>query len=302
MAPHAAAMTHELDILLVGQGGVATAAQLVALLGRAKFERRVARGEFVPVWFGVYSCSDPDTMTRLAGLDLRAGEQVAVCLVTAAAAYGFDTEDDSDLHVLNPAGHQLRKSDGLVVHRRDGAPLTVIDGRLATEPNWTAIEFARSLRRPRALAVLDKALRSGHCDPRRLRSAAARQSGRPGIVTVRELIPLADGRSDSAMESEARLGMLDGGLPPPELQFKIIDRNFQAWRVDFAWPQYRVAVEYDGFDFHSSPEALRRERRKRAALQEVGWTVLSIVDDDVRRRSRDMVRRIETEFSRSRAA
>ncbi|WP_205868886.1 hypothetical protein [Mycobacterium sp. pW045] len=191
--------------------------------------------------------------------------------------------------MLNPAGHQLRKSDGLVVHRRHGVPLTVIDGRLATEPNWTAIEFARSLRRPRALAVLDKALRSGHCDPRRLRRAAAHQSGRPGIVTVRELIPLAD-------------GMLDGGLPPPELQFTIIDRNFQAWRVDCAWPQYRVAVEYDGFDFHSSPEALRRERRKRAALQEVGWTVLSIVDDDVRRRSRDMVRRIETELSRSRAA
>jgi very-short-patch-repair endonuclease len=104
------------------------------------------------------------------------------------------------------------------------------------------------------------------------------------------------------MESEARLGMLDAGLPAPELQYEIIDRDFQTWRVDFAWPACRVAVEYDGFDFHSSPEALRRERRKRAALQEVGWTMLSIVDDDVRRRSWDMVRRIEGELSRSRAA
>jgi hypothetical protein len=295
-------MTNKLDTLLAAQGGVATAGQLQCCLGRAAFETGVARGDLAPVWFGVYARAEPDTMMRLAGLDLRAGEQVAICLGTAAAAYGFDTEGGSDLHVQNPVGRQLRNSDGLVVHRRDGAPLTVIDGRLATEPGWTAVEVARGLRRPRALATLDAALRSGSCDRRQLRSAAARQAGRRGIVMVRDLIPLADGRSESAMESEARLGMLDAGLPAPELQYEIIDRNFQTWRVDFAWPACRVAVEYDGFDFHSSPEALRRERRKRAALQEVGWTMLSIVDDDVRRRSWDMVRRIEGELSRSRAA
>ncbi|KLO30554.1 hypothetical protein ABW16_06525 [Mycolicibacter heraklionensis] len=295
-------MTDELDMLLAEQGGVATAGQFQRYLGRAAFETSVARGDLAQVWFGVYSRSDPDTTLRLAGLDLRAGEQVAVCLGTAAAAYGFDTEGDPDLHVLNPVGRQLRKSDGLVVHRRQGAPLAIVDGRLATEAGWTAVEVARSLRRPRALATLDAALRSGTCDRRQLRCAAARQSGRRGIVIVRELIPLADGRSDSAMESEARLGMLDGGLPPPELQYEIVDHNFQTWRVDFAWPRFRVAVEYDSYDFHSSPEALRRERRKRAALQDVGWAVLSIVDDDVRRRSWDMVRRIERELSRSRAA
>ncbi|MGB3286616.1 MULTISPECIES: DUF559 domain-containing protein [Mycobacteriaceae] len=295
-------MTNELDMLLAKQGGVATAGQFQRHLGRAAFETGVARGELTQVWFGVYSRSDPDTTLRLAGLDLRAGEQVAVCLGTAAAAYGFDTEEVTDLHVLNPVGHQLRNSDGLVVHRRDAAPLAFVDGRLATEPAWTAVEVARSLRRPRALATLDAALRSGTCDRRQLRSAAARQGGRRGIVAVRDLIPLADGRSDSAMESEARLRMIDGGLPVPELQYKIVDRNFQIWTVDFAWPAYRVAVEYDGFDFHSSPEALRRDRRKRAALQDVGWTVLSLVDDDVRRRPWDMVRRIEGEMSRSRAA
>ena len=104
------------------------------------------------------------------------------------------------------------------------------------------------------------------------------------------------------MESEARLTMLDGGLPTPVLQHEIIDRNGQTWRVDFAWPDRLVAVEYDGFDWHSSHDALRRDRRKRAALAEVGWAVLSITDDDVRRRAAEMVRRIETELGRSRAA
>lgn len=295
-------MTDDLDIFLAAQGGVATTAQLLGRLGRAGFESRVARGELVSVWMGIYSRGEPDLLMRLRGLDLRAGEPVAICLGTAAGAYGFDTEDSVDLHVLNPVGHQLRNSDGLVVHRRQGAPLTMVDRRPATEPAWTAVEVARGLRRPRALATLDAALRSRTCDRRQLYKAAVRQAGRRGIVNVRELIPLAAGESESPMESEARLAMLDGGLPPPVLQYEIVDRNRQTWRVDFAWPYCRVAVEYDGFDWHSGPEDLRRDRQKRAALGEVGWTVLSIVADDVRRRSWDMVRRIDAELSRRRAA
>jgi hypothetical protein len=295
-------MTDDLDTLLAAQGGVATAAQLQAHLGRATFETGVARGELVSVWTGIYAQTEPDNLMRLRGLDLRAGEPVAVCLQTAAAAYGFDTENNVDLHVLNPVGHQLRNSDGLIVHRREGVPLSTVDGRPATEPGWTAVEVARSLRRPRALATLDAALRSQTCDRCQLRVAAARQAKRRGIVNVRDLIPLAAAESESPMESEARLAMLDGGLPPPVLQYEIVDRNWQTWRVDFAWPDRLLAVEYDGFDWHSDPDALRRDRRKRAALSEVGWTTLSIVADDVRRRSWDMVRRIEVELSRAQAA
>jgi very-short-patch-repair endonuclease len=104
------------------------------------------------------------------------------------------------------------------------------------------------------------------------------------------------------MESEARLAMIDGGLPTPVLQYEILDRNWRTWRVDFAWPHRKVAAEYDGFDFHSDPDRFRRDRQKRAALQEVGWAVVSIVADDVRRRTWDMLRRIELELQRSTAA
>lgn len=241
-------------------------------------------------------------VSRHRPLDLRAAEPVAICLGTAAAAYGFDIENNAELHVLSPIAHQLRNSDGLIVHRRAGAPLGMVDGRPATEPAWTAVEVVRSLCRPRALATLDSARRSRTCDRRQLLATAARQAGRRGIANVRELIPLAAAEAESPMESQARLVMLDGGLPRPVLQFEIVDRNWRTWRVDFAWPECLVAVEYDGFDYHSSPDALRQDRQKRAALQEVGWTVLSIVADDVRRRPWDMVRRIEMELTRSRAA
>jgi hypothetical protein len=295
-------MTDELTALFDTQGYVATTAQLLAVLSRSQLDTMITNGQLVKVWPGVYSREEPDNLVRLSGVDLRAGEPVAMCLGTAAAAFGFDTEDVVDLHVLNPDHHQLRHCDGLFVHRREGAPLTEVDGRPATAPAWTAVEVARSLHRPRALATLDAALRSGTCTASELWAAAVQQSGRRGIVAVRELIPLARAEAESPMESEARLVMIDGGVPPDQLQYEIIDRNGRRWRVDFAWPGRKVAVEYDGFDFHSDTEKFRRDRQKRAALQELGWSVVSVVFDDVRYQPQDMLRRIKVQLRCSLAA
>lgn len=104
------------------------------------------------------------------------------------------------------------------------------------------------------------------------------------------------------MESEARLAMIDGGLPAPELQFEIVDGNGELRRVDFAWPDYRVVVEYDGVDWHSGPDAMRNDRRRQAALMDVGWVVIPIVFDDVRHRARDFVVRIDQQLRHARAA
>ena len=127
---------------------------------------------------------------------------------------------------------------------------TARDGheRPVTSPAWTAVEVARGLRRPRALATLDAALRSETCGRGELWRAAVEQAGRRGIVAVRELIALADPLAESPMESEARLAMIDGGLPIPTLQHEIVDGNRERRRIDFAWPEQRVAVEYDGVD------------------------------------------------------
>jgi hypothetical protein len=244
------------------------------------------------IWHGVYSRGPADTARKLKGLDLTCGEVVGICMATAARAYGFDTQDSSVLHVLNPSGHQLRPADGLVVHRRDGTPLRLLSGRPTTAPAWTAVEVARTLRRPRALATLDAALRSGRCDLAELSCAVAAQQGRRGIVKVRHLLPLADGRAESPMESEARLVMIDGGLPSPVLQHEVVDARGRLRRLDFAWPSYRVAAEYDSGEWHVGADALRRDREKLAALQDLGWMVVPIVVDDVRRQPSLLVNRI----------
>src|ERR1700754_5233541 len=196
-------MDPELDALFDRQGGVASSGQILNHLTRRGLEAMVHCGGLERIWHGIYCRGEPDDLMRLRGLDHACGTAVPVCLGTAAALHGFDTEEHADLHVLSPAGGRLRSADGLAVHRRDGAPLVRVGERLATSPAWTAVEAARSLRRPRALATLDAALRSGTCQRVELSRAAARQSGRRGIVAVRDLIPLADGMAESPMESEA---------------------------------------------------------------------------------------------------
>ncbi len=85
------------------------------------------------------------------------------------------------------------------------------------------------------------------------------------------------------MESEMRLVFIDWGLPTPELQYEIVDRHGQLWRVDFAWPECRVAAEYDSMDWHANPVAVKHDRMKSARLQEISWISVPAVVDDVRR-------------------
>lgn len=282
----------ELDHLLTAQNGLATTAQLRTLMSKRELAFTLKTGQLERLWHGVYGRPDPDQQTRLRALDLMTGAKVAVCLGTAAAIHGFDIQDTRDLHVFDPPGHQLRPARGLVVHRRYDSPLVSLDGRLVSAPAWCAVEVARGLRRPRALATLDAALRSGTCTPSGLAHAAVEQFGRRGIVAVRELVPLANPLAESAMESEARLTMHDGGLPDPVLQYEIVDRCGNRWRVDFAWPQFRIAAEYDSEEWHSGADAIRRDRARREALRDAGWHVIVIYADDVRRSPLDLVQRI----------
>jgi len=286
-------------MLLDQQGGVVTSAQALEFLTRRGLEAHLNSVVLQKVWHGIYGRGRLTTAMQLRGLDLATGTSVAACMGTAATVYGFDTEGTPGLHVLEPDGRRLRSADGLIVHRREGAPLTMVRGRPVTAPAWTAIEVARGLRRPRALATLDAALRSASCSSDDLTRTLRLQSGRRGVVNVRELLPLASPLAESPMESEARLVMIDGGLLPPVLQYEVVDLQGYTWRLDFAWPDYRVAAEYDGVDWHSGPGAFFRDRRRGAALQDLGWIVVPIIAGDVRCRPRELVARIERRLERA---
>jgi hypothetical protein len=282
-------------------GGFATTAQLLTVMTRQQLDVQVAKGGLVRVWHGVYARTRPDLLRRLAALDLVTGQDAIASMGTAAALYGFDTENTTAIHVLDP-GVRTRSTKGLVVHQRQGAPLQWVASRRATAPAWTAVEVARQLRRPRALATLDAALRSRWCTADELERAVRDQRGRRGIVAVRGLLPFADARSESAMESETRLVMIDYGLPLPELQYTIHGINGERWRVDFAWPNARVAAEYESVEWHAGRTEMLRDKTRFAGVQEVGWTVVPIVADDVRRRPERLAQRIDSHLTRAQLA
>ena len=92
---------------------MASTAQLLTVFSRSQLDNRIHHGELIKVGPGVYSRDEPDGLTRLRGLDLRAGQRWRSAWAPRPAAYGFDTEEAVDLHVLNPVAHQLRSGDGL---------------------------------------------------------------------------------------------------------------------------------------------------------------------------------------------
>jgi len=275
--------------------------QLLDVMSRKRLAELVKKGKLIRVCHGVYTFREPDVLLKLTALDLLAGQPIVACMGTAAALYGFDTERTSRVHVLDP-GVRMRPSRNLMVHQRIGAPLRRVEGRLATAPAWTVIEVARTLRRPRALATLDAVLNVGACTAGELHAAIREQKGRRGIVKVRELIGYADGRSESPMESEARLVFIDGGLPMPELQYTVVDYYGKMWRVDFAWPEAMLVAEYDSIEWHVGREALLHDRLKTARLQECGWTTMPMTVDDIRGDPFGLVARINGHLSRPRLA
>lgn len=283
--------TAAFQALIAANGGVATTPQLLEVMSAKALEVAVRRGRLVRIRRGVYTAGVPDVASQLAALDATSGTRIVACMNTAAQVYGFDIEPDERLHILDP-GIRIRPSGHVMVHQRLGAPLKVVAGRLFTAPAWTAIEIARTLRRPRALAVLDAALHAGACTTADLQAAIIEQKGRRGIVTVREVMALVDGRAESPMESEARLVFIDGGLAPLVLQHEIVDRCGDLWRVDFAWPEARVAAEYDSMEWHANPRAWKRDRIKSSRLHECGWDLVRFVVDDVRGHPAALIDRI----------
>jgi len=115
-----------------------------------------------------------------------------------------------------------------------------------------------------------------------LTAAAELHRGSPGAARTREALPLLRVGPLSPRESLLRLRMLRHGLPEPQLHHPVpeclVDGHVP--HVDFAYPEYRVAIEYEG-DYHRSPEQFRRDIRRYERLQDAGWIVIRAAADDV---------------------
>jgi very-short-patch-repair endonuclease len=68
--------------------------------------------------------------------------------------------------------------------------------------------------------------------------------------------------------------------------------GFERWTIDFAFPDAKVAIEVDGWAYHSDVERFRADRSKGNALVRAGWRLLRFTWHDLVNRPQYVVAEI----------
>ncbi len=217
---------------------------------------------------------------------------------SAAVLWGVDLAaagDDVEL-TLPPDRHPVRMP-GLGV-RRARVPahwLCRRSGVRTTTPEATAVSVAARLTGDEAVVAVDRMVASGIVDLAPIRAFAAEALG-PGAARAREACRLADGLAGSPQETRLRLLMGRAGLPSPVAQLRVTDGRGRIGEVDFAWPDRRLVVEYEGM-WHAAPDQVGRDRRRLNRLLAAGWHVVFVTAADMHR-PEELVARIACALAR----
>jgi hypothetical protein len=148
-----------------------------------------------------------------------------------------------------------------------------VDGLRVTSPLRTAADLARLAPRSDALVSVDAFLHQHLFTPEEFEKSLVRWKKRRGVRQAWEIADLADGRSESGGESRMRLRVIDLGLPRPECQIDVVDPlGVPKYRLDMGWRRWRLALEYDGEEFHGEEYADHDEKR-REWIARRGWRV-----------------------------
>jgi hypothetical protein len=257
------------------------------------FRRAVRRGLLRPLLRGVHLRSDVGVTTpvKLAAAALVINPTSVACDRTAAWIWGVDVHEFRELDGVPPLetyvlrGHRASERDGVRGGRRDLvlSDWVEVDGVKVTTPLRTALDLGCVLRRRHALAAMDALMRAHAFTPEDLSRALSRYRRRRGVVQLRELVPLVDPRAESQPESWTRLELIDNGLPAPEVQWWVSVDGVPTYRLDLAYPHAKIAVEYNGEEFHEAPEDRERDARRRDWLERHGWTVVVVDRTDFSR-------------------
>ena len=94
------------------------------------------------------------------------------------------------------------------------------------------------------------------------------------------------------MESRLLHALRRHGLADPFPQYEVRFEGRFVARVDFAYPDARIALEYDSDRHHGTPEGVRRDTRRRRQLTRAGWKVVGVSSEDVRDGCFDVARTV----------
>jgi hypothetical protein len=152
--------------------------------------------------------------------------------------------------------HETKALDDEDTTRIDALPVTTVEQTLlglaaVASPNTVEMAF-------------DAALSRGITTRSELERFVGRKRGRGrnGIGVLRALLvahdPLA-GLPESAMETKLKQLLRSHGLPAPVFQYEVWAEGRFVARVDAAYSDLRVAIEYDSYRYHTGKGALVRD-------------------------------------------
>jgi very-short-patch-repair endonuclease len=204
--------------------------------------------------------------------------------------------DDFDVHVGFAKGQRIRKRPGLAVCQEtlDPSDITRVDGVRITTPLRTAFDCLRLLRGAERLVVADALTHLGLVDVDELRRYFASKRRLRNLRVGEGLLDLIEPATESPMETRLRVVLIDGGLPRPKPQHVVrTPSGAFVGRLDFAYPEVELAIEYDGADHWKQR---REDDRRRTAVRELGWEVLVYSADDVYKTPIDTAREVARHY------
>jgi very-short-patch-repair endonuclease len=260
-----------LEDYLRDQDGVITLLQARAAgLSHDAVNRRVRSGKWLRCSPGVFFADDRlfTDASRVRVAVWSCGMKATASGLAAAWWHGVTRFAPDVVEVTVPRVSNHRQRFGMRLRRRDLAPKDIVErNRLrVTALPLTVVEAAA--RRGGGAKLIDSALQR-HVELPQLWRAHLRNKGRHGSPAARLLLQAA---SDGARSEAERL-----------LIKLLRDNNITGWKanypvggyeVDFAFPGEMVAIETDGWAFHSSQEDFQNDRERQNKIALLGWKVL----------------------------
>lgn len=265
------------------QYGLAELGQLAAAgVRRHHVDSRIASGHLERVRPGVFVIAGTPRSFEQAvlGAVLAAGAHAVASHTTAAAIWGLPFIENEVIELSTFRPHWARMP-GVRAHRtiaflacehtvRRKIPLTTVAR--------TLVDLSGSFSVAQLGRMADRALRKGTLRLDDLRKCVAglapargRHPTRIASVLRRRLRGYEPGDSD--LEMRFVRGLVAAGLPEPVLQHRITVGT-RRYRIDLAYPEVKVAIEIDGWEYHGTRTAFDEDRARANDLVVAGWRVL----------------------------
>ncbi|MGE2721373.1 DUF559 domain-containing protein [Mycolicibacterium celeriflavum] len=260
-----------LDDYLRRQDGVITLAQARrAGLSQDAINRRLRSGHWQRCSRGVYFAADRhfSDSARVRSAVFAYGETASASGLAAAWWHGISKFAPEIVEVTVPRNSRLRHQPGTRLRRRDLSPRDVVErsGLRVTALPLTVVEAA--VRRGGGPKLMDTALQR-HVELAQLWRAHLRNKGRHGSPAARRLLRAAqDGARSEAERLLVKL-LRDAGFTGWKTNYPVA-----GYKVDVAFIREKVAIEVDGWAFHTDSHVFQIDRNRQNVIALLGWKVL----------------------------